>query len=66
MFSRSGASVSHFLPKTIAGRFAMSSNSVAFSIDPRAVMARRVLPLTAALLLWVVVIDSVRLLTSAL
>ncbi|HWU80086.1 MAG TPA: hypothetical protein VN158_08470 [Caulobacter sp.] len=44
----------------------MSSDTVAFSIDPRAVMARRVLPLAATLLLWAVVIDSVRLLTSAL
>jgi len=44
----------------------MSSNSVAFSIDPRAVMARRVLPLSVALLLWAVVINSVRLLVSAL
>jgi hypothetical protein len=44
----------------------MSSNSIAFSLDPRVILARRVFPLSAALLLWALVINSARLLASAL
>lgn len=43
----------------------MSSKSVAYSLDVRVVLARRVLPLTAALALWGAVIESLRLAAAA-
>lgn len=39
----------------------MSSRSVAYSLDVRVVLIRRILPLTATLALWAAVIESVRL-----
>ncbi|MET3665563.1 hypothetical protein [Caulobacter sp. 1776] len=44
----------------------MSPKSVALSFDPRAILVRRLLPLTATLVLWSALIDSARLLAAAL
>ncbi len=43
----------------------MSFNSIAFSFDARATLARRVLPLVVTLGLWAIVIETGRLLAGA-
>ncbi|HWT51656.1 MAG TPA: hypothetical protein VN113_05695 [Caulobacter sp.] len=43
----------------------MSPKTIAYSLDVRVVLARRVLPLATALALWGVVIESVRLAAAA-
>ncbi len=42
------------------------TKSIAISFDVRATLERRVLPLAATLMLWVVLIDAVRMVAQAL